>query len=146
MQPLDKNTLFSIFEVGDEEIYKEAGVENQLNNPFVLMGMVLRGLENYSIMDVMYMKRHPESYKEVRELTRYKYYNKLYSYLIRLDSLNFDDTYKIAESFGRDECFMGLETFLRYYEKIEHYSKCAVIKRYQDLLLETYSGDKATLI
>ena len=69
MQPLDKNTLFSIFEVGDEEIYKEAGVENQLNNPFVLMGMVLRGLENYSIMDVMYMKRHPESYKEVRELT-----------------------------------------------------------------------------
>ena len=146
MQPLDKNTLFSIFEAGDEEIYKEAGVESHLNNPFVLMGMVLRGLENYQIMDVMYMKRHPESYKEVRELTKYKYYNKLYSYLSRLDSLNFDDTYKIAESFGRDECFMGLETFLRYYEKIEHYKKCAVIKRYQDLLLESYSTDRVTSV
>ena len=108
--------------------------------------MVLRGLENYQIMDVMYMKRHPESYKEVRELTKYKYYDKLYGYLNRLDSLNFDETYKIAESFGRDECFMGLETFLRYYEKIEHYKKCAVIKRYQDLLLESYSTDRITSI
>lgn len=143
MQPLDKNTLFSIFEAGDEEIYKEAGVEEQLNNPFVLMGMVLKGLENYEIMDMMYLKRHPEHYKEVRELTKYKYYNKLYSYLTRLDSLNFDDVYKIAESFGKDESFLGLETLLRYYEKIEQYRKCAVIKRYQELLLETYTDNKS---
>ena len=138
MQPLDKDTLFSIFEAGDEEIYKEHGVEDQLNNPFVLMGMVLRGVENYAIMDMMYMRRHPEHYKNVRDLTKYKYFTKLYQYLDRIDSTRFNKIYKIADSFGRDETFMGLETLLRYFEKIEHYEKCATIKRYQDLLLDTY--------
>ena len=138
MQPLDKNTLFSIFEVGDEEIYKEAGVEDQLKNPFVLMGMVLRGLENFSIMDMMYLRTHPKDYKNVREITKYKYYTKLYKYLERIDSNNFDKIYKIADSFGRDETFVGLENLLRYFEKIEQYERCAVIKRYQDLLIDSY--------
>ena len=138
MQPLDKNTLFSIFEAGDEEIYKEAGVEDQLKNPFVLMGMVLRGLENYSIMDMMYLRRHPEDYKNVRSITQYKYYIKLYAYLERIDSNKFDKMYKIADSFGRDETFAGLERLLRYFEKIEQYERCAVIKRYQDLLIDSY--------
>ena len=55
MQPLDKNTLFSIFEVGDEEIYKEHGVEDQLNNPFVLMGMVLKlyNLKGYLLLSFL---------------------------------------------------------------------------------------------
>jgi hypothetical protein len=100
--------------------------------------MVLKGLENYSIMDVMYLKRHPEDYKNVRALTKYKYYIKLYTYLERIDSLNFDKVYKVADSFGRDETYVGLETLLRYFEKIEHYENCAVIKRYQDLLIESY--------
>ena len=52
MQPLDKNTLFSIFEAGDEAVYAEYGLQGQLNNPFVLMGMVLKGVENYHIMDM----------------------------------------------------------------------------------------------
>jgi hypothetical protein len=138
MQPLDKNTLFSIFEAGDEEIYKEAGVEDQLKNPFVLMGMVLRGLENFSIMDMMYLRRHPKDYKNVRAITKYKYYTKLYKYLERIDSNNFDKIYKIADSFGRDETFVGLENLLRYFEKIEQYERCAVIKRYQDLLIDSY--------
>ena len=50
MQPLDPHTLFSIFEQGDEDIYKEHGLEDTLNNPFVLTGMVLRGVENYHII------------------------------------------------------------------------------------------------
>jgi len=48
MQPLNKNTLFSIFESGDEEIYKEAS--DALKNPYVLMGMVLNGLQSYILM------------------------------------------------------------------------------------------------
>ena len=36
MQPLNPHTLFSIFEKGDEEIYKEHNMEELLDNPFVL--------------------------------------------------------------------------------------------------------------
>jgi hypothetical protein len=138
MQSLDKNSLFSIFEKGDEEVYAEHGVEGQLNNPFVLMGMVVRGLENYEVMDIMYMRRHPESYKNVRELTKYKYYSKLYGYLKRIDVLDSDNIYKVGGSFGRDQCFLSLDNMLRFFEKHERYERCGVIKRYQDLLLDSY--------
>ena len=134
MQPLDKNTLFSIFEAGDEEIYKEHGLEDQLDNPFVLLNMVLRGLENYYLMDLMYMKRHPQHYKEVRQITKYKYFNKLYGYLNRIDSKSFSDVYTIGTSFNSNDIISGLEVMLKFYEEIEQYEKCAVIKRYQDLV------------
>jgi hypothetical protein len=137
MIPLDKNTLFSIFEAGDEEIYKEHGLEDQLNNPFVLMGMIVKGLENFDMMDMLYTKRYPEHYKNVRDMTKYKYYNKLYMYLERIDTKNFNEKYTVGDSFGRENCFVALENMLRYYEKIEQYEKCAVIKRYQTLLLDS---------
>ena len=55
MQKLDPHTLFSIFEQGDEEVYKEHGELEVLKNPFVLMNMVMRGLENYQLMCIMYL-------------------------------------------------------------------------------------------
>ena len=51
MQPLNPHTLFSIFEKGDEEVYKENGIESTLNNPYVLMGMVVKGVENFIVLD-----------------------------------------------------------------------------------------------
>ena len=70
MQPLDPHTLFSIFEQGDEMVYKEHGVEDALENPYVLMGMVLRGMENYHIMDTMYRKQYAKQYEKVRKIDR----------------------------------------------------------------------------
>ena len=136
MQPINPHSLFSIFEQGDEEVYKEHGVEEHLENPFVLMGMVLRGIDNYHLMDIMYMRQYPEQYKGVRKVTKYKYYNKLLSYLTKIDSTNFDTIYKIGESFETGQAFIGLDTLRKYYESIEQYEKCAIVKRYQDLLIE----------
>ena len=136
MQRLDPHTLFSIFENGDEEIYKEHGIEDTLNNPYVLIGMVVRGIENYQLMDLMYMRQYPKEYKNVRELTKYKYYTKLYSYLTRIDSTKFETIHRIGETFDKEAVNSSLATLLVYYELIEEYEKCAVIKRYMDLLTQ----------
>ena len=55
MNKLDPHSLFQIFEQGDEEVYKEHDQEDVLNNPFVLMNMVTRGLENYELMCALYI-------------------------------------------------------------------------------------------
>lgn len=136
MQYLDPNTLFSIFEQGDEEIYKEHGVSDALQNPYVLMGMTVKGIDNYHMMDIMYMRQYPEQYKNVRKTIKYKYFNKLFSYLERIDSKHFNKIYKVGESFEKGQCFISLDYMRKYYEAIEQYEKCAVIKRFQDLLLE----------
>ena len=146
MQPIDPHTLFSIFEKGDEEIYKEHGLEETLDNPFVLMGMVIRGIDNFILMDMMYMKKYPKEYKNVRELTRYKYFNKLYGYLLRIDHTDFNDVYTVGDSFEYKEVFNGLDYLRRYYEYLEEYEKCGVIKSYQDLLHKKPTGKVGYMI
>jgi len=134
MHRLDKNTLFSIFEQGDEHIYKEHNLEDQLSNPYVLMNMVVRGLENYKIMDQMYMHQYPKQYKHTRRSIQYKYFNKLLSYLQRIDVQNFNPKFKIGDSYEIMHNTYMLQNLMYYYEGIEQYEKCAIIKKYVDLL------------
>jgi hypothetical protein len=67
MNKIDPNTLFAIFEQGDEKIYKEHGQEEVLKNPYVLLGMVTRGVENYGLMDIMYSRN---TLKSIRALEK----------------------------------------------------------------------------
>ena len=135
MQKLDPQTLFSIFEKGDEEIYKEHGMEEHLLNPYVLMGMVIRGLENFSLMCTMYENNFPNEFKRNKENIRRKYYNRLYSYLTRIDSNNFDNLYTIGETFEASRVEGGLQHLMFFFESIEEYEKCAVIKKWIEHLI-----------
>jgi hypothetical protein len=143
---MDPHTLFSIFEQGDEAVYKENGVEGILDNPYVLIGMVIRGLENYSVMDMMYMRSYPEQYKHVRDAVKLKYYNGLYTYLTRIDTSKFKPIYRIGETYDSQDVLFSLDTLLHFYEVLEKYEKCAVIKRYMDLIRESTHKKVASLI
>ena len=134
MQPLDKNTLFSIFEAGDEQVYKEHGIEDMLKNPYVLMGMVMQGLQSYCRMDLLYQRNFPKEYKKAAKGIKYTYYNKLYGYLVRIDSDEDHSMYRIGETYQKEEVEAALDLLRVYFEEIEEYEKCAVIKKYIDLL------------
>lgn len=134
MNKLDPNTFFSIFEANDELVYKEHEVEDLLNNPYVLIGMVVRGLENYNIIDMMYLKSYPEQYQNVRDIVKYKYFNNLYKYLTRINSITDLDKFKVGDSFDKNSVLFGFSTLLSFYEEVEEYEKCAVIKSYMDLI------------
>lgn len=134
MQPLDKKSLFSIFESGDEEIYKENGIEEVLKNPYVLMGMVMQGLQNYFLMDLMYKRNFPEEYKKASKGVKYTYFCKLYGYLLRIDGQEDNSMYTIGDAYDKEDVFIALDTLRVYFETIEEYEKCAVIKKFIDLL------------
>ena len=146
MQQLDPHALFSIFEQGDETVYAEHGVEDVLNNPYVLIGMVIKGLENYQLMDMMYLKSYPEQYKEVRDSVKLKYYTGLYKYLTRININTFDAKYTIGETYDSQDVLFGLDTMLYYFESLEEYEKCAVVKKYMDLVRESTSRKVGYLI
>ena len=134
MQPLDKDTLFSIFEQGDEEIYQEHKITGVMNNPYVLMGMVIRGMENWHLMDIMYKRSYGEQYQRVRENIRVKYMSKLVTYLDRIDETKFETIYTIGDSYDSKTVMKVLNDLMYYFESIEMYEKCHTIKTYVDLL------------
>ena len=135
MNKLDPHTLFSIFEQGDEEIYKEHNVEELLDNPYVLIGMVVTGVENFYLIDKMYTLKHEEEYGRVRDKVKLKYYTKLYKYLDRVAPLEMDIIYKIGSDFEVDRSIDAISDLMFFFEDIEHYEKCAKIKLYSDLLV-----------
>lgn len=136
MQKLDPQSLFSIFEQGDEDIYREHNVEELLQNPYVLIGMVLTGVENFSLIDSMYLIKHPEQYKRVREGVKLKYYSKLFNYLSRINLKEFKNSYTIGNDFEVDRALDALAELLFYFQNIEEYEKCITVREYIDLLLD----------
>jgi|TARA_R100000081_G_scaffold34328_1_gene15786 hypothetical protein len=136
MKPIDPNQLFSLFEVGDEEVYEEHDVTEVLKNPYVLMGMVVRGVENYNILDKLYLRNHKKHYENVREEVKYKYFCKIFGYLSRIDSNKFESKYTITENYDIVKVNVLLNELLTYFEVIEQYEKCAIIKKYIDLIYE----------
>lgn len=134
MQHLDKNTLFSIFEAGDEEIYEEHKVSHVLNNPYVLMGMVLRGLENWKLLSIICTRTYKERFVAQEPHIKHLYYTKLYNYLGRIDSEQFDLVYDIGDSYEASATIDSLYTLLTYFTGVEEYEKCATISKYFELM------------
>lgn len=137
MQKLDPKKLFNIFNASDETIYEEHNIQHLLQNPYVLMGMVVRGLENYSIIDGMYMMRYKEEYESVRETVKEQFYDRLYNYLLKIDFHKFESIYVITESYDSMGVLYALDHLLYYYQEKELYERCAVIKSLEDLLRDT---------
>jgi|TARA_R110000803_G_scaffold40135_1_gene86509 hypothetical protein len=136
MKQIQPDNLFAMFEVSDEEVYKEHGVTGVLKNPYVLMGMVIRGLENYYLMDALYSKKYPEEYKRHTKMVRYKYFTNLMGYLERIDWKDINEAYKISDSYDFASTNEALDLLKDYFEGIEYYEKCSIIKKSQDILYE----------
>ena len=134
MHKLNPHTLFSIFEQGDEEIYKEHNAEDVLNNPYVLIGMVVTGVDNFHLLDKMYLLKHQEDYSRVRENVKLKYYNRLFRYLKRVEVKSVMDVYDIGLDYDIDASLECLNDMLYFYERLEVYEKCAIVMQFTDLL------------
>jgi len=137
MNKLDPHALFSLFEQGDEEVYKEHGVEDTLKNPYVILNMVSRGIDNYNIMDMLYTKNHGKAYMKVRQEIQYKYYSRIFNYLNRLDLTNIKErNWGIGDDYELPSIVSSLDHLREYFENLEKYEKCAIIKKAIDFSYE----------
>ena len=132
MQPVDPNKLFDIFHKGDEAIYKEHGVKEALDSDYVLMGMVVRGVENFHLMDVMYSRQYPKEYKRNRKNIAIKYFCKLFSDINRVKDHPISVIEEMENGFDLTQIVVALDFLREFFEKMEHYEKCAVLKTYID--------------
>lgn len=132
MQPVDPNKLFEIFQQGDETVFEEHGMKEVLDSPYVLMGMVVRGVENFHLMDVMYSRQYPKEYKRNRNVIAKKYFFKLFNHLKKIKAKPVDVLTDMEVGFDSTQIVVTLDFLRDYFEKIEHYEKCALIKTYID--------------
>ena len=136
MKPLDGKALFNIFEQGDQEVFEEHGISEVLDNSFVQFGMVIKGVENFYIIDQLYKKRYGEEYERVRESIKLKYLLGLMRYLVRVREIQSDTVHILVDEFGIQSINYALEEMLNFFLEIEYFEQCAILKKYQDLFFK----------
>jgi len=97
--------------------------------------MVTRGLENYDLMRILYLRNYKEQFERVEHSIKDKYYNKLYGYLQRIDIDSADGVYAIGDSYERNSAQRALQTLLDHYEDKEQYERCSIVVKYIQMLL-----------
>lgn len=133
MKKLPTNQLFDIFEKGDEEIYREHGVENLLDNTYILFGMVVRGVENFYIIDQLYATRYGEQYYQVKDSIKLKYFSGLMGYLERIKDLPIDLVPFIEDEFDKQSIHYAFNELMDLFIEVEYYEKCVILKKYFEL-------------
>lgn len=133
MKKLSTNQLFDIFEKGDEEIFKEHGVEDLLDNTYILFGMVVRGVENFYIIDQLYATRYREHYFQVKDSIKLKYFLGLMNYLERIKDLPTDLVPFIEDEFDKQSIHYAFNELMDLFIEVEYYEKCAILKKYFEL-------------
>lgn len=133
MKKLNTNQLFDIFQIGDEEVYREHQAEDVLDNSFVLFGMVVKGVENYYIIDQLYEKRYGQQYDSVRDSIKLKYFIGLVRYLERIKEIPEDTLHTIEDEFGLQAIDYALQEMLDLFIEEEYYEKCTVLSKFQQL-------------
>ena len=133
MKRLDSKSLFNIFDVGDEEVYEQHGVQDILDNSFVLFGMVIRGVNNFYLIDQMYANKYKNEYIEVRDSIKLKYFTGLIRYLVRIDDIPLDTVSILQDEFGIEAIDYSLNEMLQTFEQDEQYELCSVVAKYLHL-------------
>jgi hypothetical protein len=136
MKDLDGDSLFSIFDRGDEEIYTDTKHNVDLNNNALLMGMVIRGVDNYFLLDQIYFNRYGDYYISVKGKIKLKYFLRLLGYLKSVKDLSLKTASYIVDEFGVNAVVYSFQSMLSLFEEKEMYEDCIVIKKYLDIFQE----------
>lgn len=137
MKDLDGDSLFSIFDKGDEEIYTDLNHNVDLSDNALLMGMVIRGVDNYFLLDKIYFNRYGEYYLSVKEKIKLKYFTRLLEYLTRVNEISLETISYIRDEFGLKAIIYSFQSMLSLFEEKEMYEDCVVVKKYLDLFQES---------
>lgn len=130
---MNVDKLFSLFTLGDSEVYKENKVEDILDNSFVLVGMAVKGVENYYIIDQIYTAKYGDLYLSSRENIRLKYFTGLYRYLERVDLSQEETLSTLVDEFGQQPMYYAFHEMLECFLEVEDYLKCAKIQKFIEI-------------
>lgn len=134
MKRLVPENVFSLFDKLDEEVLKEEGQEELMKEDYMLLGLAIKGIENYVYLDEIYSNKYGEKYKSLAQGIKNKYFNRMYSYIDEIKLNKFEDLLGAVESIGAGGVVVALEELSLYFIEREEYEKCAKIKTIVDIV------------
>lgn len=132
MKSLDGDSIFSIFDV----IHQEEFHHTEPTNNFLIMGSIIRGVDNYFLLDQLYTNRYKERYFSVKDILKLKYFIQLVNKLRRVNEFEVKTASLLIDEFGRSTIVYVFQYLLSYCKEQELYEDCIIIKKYFDIFTQ----------
>jgi hypothetical protein len=141
---MDIDNIFRVFAADDDDIFREEeNAAELLDNDFIKVGTLIKGMENYILLDKMYSLKFGTSYESKRESIKRKYYLGLVQNLPRPEELHSNTLNDLVDEFGRETLTTSLSSLIDYFVEIEDFDSCITLKAYLDVFgLEKLDSSK----
>lgn len=124
---MNLSTEFSIESKTDEQGFNSESEKNEF-----LFRKAILGAETYEFMDIMYLKTYKERYREISSNVKYKHFNKLFLLLTKVDLADKETLKKATHILDEKVVLENLDKMMYYFQDLEEYEKCALIKKFSD--------------
>lgn len=124
MKKLNPDSVFQIFNQDDKEIFQEAGIEHLMEEDYMLVGLAVKGIGNYKLLDDINKKKLKDLYLEIRDGVKYRYYCKLYNYLYRVKFNKLEELFDFVQVLGVRDVHDTFNILISYFQEVEEYEKC----------------------
>jgi hypothetical protein len=135
MKHINSTELFDIFLQQDNHIFYQESVREQVDNAFITFGTIITTIQNYYLIDQIYIHKYAKHYDSVRESLKMKYFNGVMKYFDRIDVLQPDTVDALIDEFTKSTITSTLQLLITLYEQQEHYENCAIIFKYLQIFL-----------
>ena len=134
MKDIDASRLIQLFEntaSGNE--FKES-LPDLRSHGYVILGMVIRGVENYYILCDMLTRKHGEDFIKVKNDVESQYFYRLFLFL---DKFDIENPSMVDQALEHDSSSIeyALDALLSVFETREEYEKCHRILLLKQTLL-----------
>lgn len=124
MKDINPGKILEIFNDTASGVDHDDSLQDVHSHGYIILGMVIRGVENYYILNELMSKRYGEDFKKVEESVKRIYFTRLYKYL---ENFNLKDSLHLSQALKHSPSGIayGLDNLIEVFEFYQEYEKCA---------------------
>jgi len=134
MKDIDSGKILEIFNNTASGVDHDESLQDVHSHGYIILGMVIRGVENYYILNQLMSKRYGEDFKKVEENVKRIYFTRLYKYL---ENFNLKDSLHLSQALEHSPSGIayGLDNLIEVFEFYQEYEKCARVLEIKNSLI-----------
>jgi hypothetical protein len=134
---MDINKVFDLFEEKDS-INNPTTKLDLTESPVMWIGMFKKLVMNYKVFSQQLISMFssvepPLDIDDIKKASSYMVYTRAFDYISKLDISN-PTHIECLKMYSDDKLKQSINISLHYYESLEEYEKCAVLKKIQDVM------------